>query len=124
MGLYSDKYRAEVVKEILQSNNLAEMSKKKRICKKTLQRWLERYMKEGQVVDKTRKGRPTQLTKDHNRFIRDSLNTGKKSCKDIKKLMEAKGVKVHKSTIARHAKLGKAGLEYSKVIEKPLLKKE
>ena len=40
-------------------NNLAKISKKRKICKKTLQRWLETYKKEGKVVDKPRKGRPT-----------------------------------------------------------------
>jgi hypothetical protein len=40
------------------------------------------------VPDKPRKGRPLQLTKDHNRYIRDQLKKGKKSAKDVKKILE------------------------------------
>lgn len=67
---------------------MAQISKQKKISIKTLKRWVESYQKHKKVADKPRKGRPTQLGKDHNRYIRDQLKKGRKSTKDVKKMLE------------------------------------
>lgn len=100
---------------------MSQISKQKKISLKTLKRWVESYQKGGKVPDKPRKGRPTQLTKDDNRYIRDKLKKGKKSTKDVRIMLEKKGLKVDKSTVCRHAKLGKAGLVYRAATKKPLV---
>jgi len=38
---------------------------------------VESYKKNGKVQDKPRKGRPAKLSKEDNRYIRDSLLKGK-----------------------------------------------
>lgn len=82
---------------------------------------MEAYKKFGKVQDKPRKGRPSKLNKDHNRYIRDSLLTGRNSTKDVQLKLEKKGLKVHKSTVCRHAKAGRVGISYKPVLKKPYL---
>ena len=84
---------------------------------------MESYKKSGNVQNKPRKGRPAKLSKENNRYIRDSLLKGKKSTKDVQLNLEKKGVKVHKRTVCRHAKAGKAGISYKPVLKKPHLTK-
>ena len=82
---------------------------------------METYKKTGKVEDKPRKGRPSSMSKDDKRYIRDHLKKGKASTKDVQKRLQQKGLKVSKSTVYRHAIGGKAGLEYKSVCKKPLL---
>ncbi len=76
MSSYSPQYRLDLVEEAIRCNNISFVAKKRRICKRTLQRWVKIYNNHGKIMDRPRTGRPKKLTKDNNRYIRDKLKKG------------------------------------------------
>ena len=121
MPQYDYSIRKLAKKKFKQKKSIKKISRELDISPKTTKLWKAKYLKNGQIRIKKRKGRPSKLSKSQKQQVKTKLKYKNKSSRDVKNIFLRNGTKVAHTTITRQTHRGRKDLGYKTVIRKPLL---
>lgn len=102
--------------------SISKISRRLKISRQTVYRWLKRYETTGDVAEHKSPGRPSVFSPKIIKMIQNALSENRElTTSEIAAFLERSGVKISPRSISR--RLNKLGFSYTKPSSKPLLTK-